>query len=275
VRITPHFPQTFGLTLLAGRTFTDQDNPKTPIAIVSESIAKRYFPDEDAIGKHLCFSDKFAADCAVEIVGIVRDVRYGNVREASPYIVYMPVQQVPPQRGDLQVRTRTDPSVMAAEIERAVRDFDPGVRVVHSVTLHRLVEDSIIPDRLLALLATFFAVLALVLSAAGLYGVTSYGVHRRTREIGVRMALGASSSSVQWMVLREVLMLGVIGAAAGVLAALASARIVRGLLFAVMPTDSVTLAGATIVLILIAALAGLIPARRACRVDPIRALRCD
>jgi predicted permease len=275
VRITPRFPETFGLTLLAGRTFTDRDDPKVPVAIVSESIATRYFPGDRAIGKHLCFSSSFALSCAIEIVGIVRDVRYSNLREASPYVVYLPVQQDLPNRADLQVRTLMDPAPIVADVQKAVRDIEPRVRIVHSVSLERLVEDSIIPDRLLALFATFFAVLALVLSTAGLYGVTSYGVHRRTRELGVRMALGASGRSVQWMVLREVLVLGVIGAAVGVAASLASARVVRGLLFGVVPTDPLIVAGATMVLILVATVAGFVPARRACRVDPMRALRCE
>jgi predicted permease len=275
VRITPRFPETVGLTLLAGRTFSDRDDPTVPVALVSESIARRYFAGDHAIGKHFCFSSSFAVDCAIEIVGIVRDVRYGNLREASPYVVYLSAQQDPPSRADLQVRTRTDPAAMAAQIQKAVRDFDPRLRVVHSVSLERLVEDSIIPDRLLALLATFIAVLALVLSTAGLYGVTAYDVHRRSRELGVRLALGASRRGVQWMVLREVLILGLIGATVGVAASLASVRVVRGLLFEVMPADPATIAGASVVLIVIAAMAGLVPARRACRLDPIRALRCE
>jgi ABC-type antimicrobial peptide transport system permease subunit len=164
---------------------------------------------------------------------------------------------------------------MAAQVQEAVRRYDPGVRVVHTVTLERLVDDSIAQDRLLALLAGFFAALALALSAIGLYGITSCGVHRRASEIGVRIALGASSHDVQWMILRDVLVLVITGAAVGIPAALAAAAVVRGLLFGVTPADPLTIAGATIALILIALVAGYLPARRACRLDPMQALRSE
>jgi predicted permease len=276
VRVTPRFMETLGLSLLAGRTFTERDDRKaSQVAIVSESIARRYFPSANPIGKRFCFDSQFHAKNAIEIVGVVRDVRYSNLREASPYTLYFPLQQSPSPRFDLQVRTLANPVAMAAQVQEAVRRFDPGVRVVHTVTLERLVEDSIAQDRLLALLAGFFAVLALMLSAIGLYGITSYGVHRRTSEIGVRIALGASSRDVQWMVLREVLVLVVAGASVGIPAALAAAGIVSGLLFGVTPADPLTIAGAAITLILIALMAGYLPARRACRVDPMQALRSE
>ena len=276
VRVTPRFTETLGLPLLAGRTFTGRDDHQAPqVAIVSESIARRYFPSANPIGKRFCFDSEFHTKNAIEIVGVVRDVRYSNLREASPYTLYLPLQQSRSQRFDLQVRTLADPGAMAARVQEAVRGYDPGVRVVHTVTLAGLVDDSIAQDRLLALLAGFFAVLALALSAIGLYGITSYGVHRRTSEIGVRIALGASSSDVKWMVLREVLVLVVAGAAVGIPAALAAAGIVRGLLFGVTPVDPLTIAGAALTLILIALLAGYLPARRACRVDPMQALRSE
>jgi ABC-type antimicrobial peptide transport system permease subunit len=176
---------------------------------------------------------------------------------------------------DLQVRTAVDPTAVTAQVQEAVRRFDPGVRVVHTVTLERLVDDSIAQDRLLALLAGFFGVLALVLSSVGLYGITSYGVHRRTNEIGVRMALGASMQSVCRMVLREVLVLVISGAAVGIAAALMAAGIVRGLLFGLTPTDPISIAMATATLVAIALLAGYLPARRASRLEPVRALRCE
>jgi ABC-type antimicrobial peptide transport system permease subunit len=198
------------------------------------------------------------------------------LREASPFTVYLPVeQQSPSHRANLEVRTLADPRVMTAQVQEEIRRFNPQIRVVHTTTLERLVEESIVQDRLLARLSTWFAVLALLLAAVGLYGITSYDVHRRTNEIGLRMALGASKGNVQWMVLREVLVLVIAGAAVGIPAALAAARIVEGLLFNLTPTDPVTVAGATVTLILVAALAGYVPARRATRIDPITALRVE
>lgn len=147
-----------------------------------------------------------------------------------------------------------------------IRRIDPEVRVVHTTTVERLVEESIVQDRLLATLSSWFALLALLLSAVGLYGITSYGVQRRTSEIGVRMALGASNRSVQWMVLREVLVLAAIGAALGIPAALAASGIVQGLLFGLPPTDPLTVATAIIALLLVATVAGYLPARRAASV---------
>jgi predicted permease len=278
VRITPRFPETFGLSLTAGRTFSDRDDRQAPkVAVISESIAKRYFPGQTAVGRRFCFCDRFATtNDAIEIVGVVRDVRYGSLRDASPFTVYIPIEQQPPsRRGDLHVRTHGDPRVMAAQVQEAVRRFNPQIRMVHMTTLDRLVEDSIVQDRLLALLSAAFAVLALVLAAVGLYGITAYGVHRRTNEIGVRMALGASRSDVQWMVLREVLLLVTAGAAVGIPASIAASGLVRSLLFGLTPTDSVTVAGATFVLIVVAALAGYLPARRATRIDPMAALRVE
>lgn len=276
LRISPGFPETFGLSLVAGRTFTDRDDRSAPrVAIVSESIAKRYYPVQDAVAKRFCFSDTFHAACAVEIVGVVKDVRYNSLRQASPFTVYRPVEQEPRVRGDLQVRTLTDPRVMTAQVQDAIRRFNPELRVVHTTTLERLVDDSIVEDRLLSTLSSGFAVLAVVLAAVGLYGITSYGVHRRTNEIGVRMALGASKGDVQWMVLREVLLLVTAGTVVGIPAALAASGIVRGLLFGLTPTDPVTVLVATVMLILVAVVAAYVPARRATRIDPMAALRVD
>lgn len=278
VRITPRFPETFGLSLIAGRTFSDRDDRHAPkVAIVSDSIARRYFPGQSAVGRRFCFCDRFAiANETIEIVGVVRDVRYGSLRDMSPFTVYLPIEQQPlSRRSDLHVRTQGDPRVMAAQVQDAVRRFNPQIRMAHTTTLERLVEDSIVQDRLLAMLSTAFAALALVLAAVGLYGITSYGVHRRTNEIGVRMALGASKGDVQWMVLREVLLLVTAGAAVGIPASIAASGLVRSLLFGLTPTDPVTVAGATFMLIVVAALAGYLPARRATRIDPIAALRVE
>jgi predicted permease len=274
VGITPGFAETLGLTLVSGRPFTTGDHLTAPkVAIVSESIARRYFADSNPVGKRFSFDSTFEPAKAIEIVGVVRDGRWSSLRQVSPYMVYLPFDQAISERADLQVRTWADPMSVMAQVEQALAAHDPDVRVVHAVTLERLVEDSIIQDRLLALLAGSFGVLALLLSSIGLYGITAYGVHRRTGEIGLRMALGASSGSLQWMVLREVLVLALVGAAVGVSAALAASRVVRALLFEVAPTDPWTILVASTVLVGVAAVASYLPAGRACRIDPVRALR--
>jgi predicted permease len=276
VGITPRFTETLGLTLVSGRPFTDRDHRTAPkVAVVSESIARRYFAGDDAIGKRFSFDSTFDPSEAVEIVGVVRDGRWNSLRQASPYLIYLPLEQAFSPRADLQVRSWGDPMAVIPEVQRVLASHDPGVRVTHAVTLDRLVEDSIIQERLLALLAGSFGTLALLLSSLGLYGVTSHGVQQRTSEIGLRLALGASAPNLQWMVLREVLVVALAGAAIGVPAALAAAGVVRTLLFGVAPTDPWIILSATTTLIGVAAAAGYLPARRACQIDPIRALRCQ
>jgi predicted permease len=276
LRISPPFPETVGLPLVAGRLFTDTDGREAPrVALVSESISRRYFATSDAVGQRLCFSDRFAADCAIAIVGVVKDVRYSSLRESSPYTVYLPVLQDPRNRGDLIVRTAGDPNVMMGAVLDEVRRFNPEIRIVRTTTLDRLVDESIVQDRLLATLSAWFASVALLLAMIGLYGLTSYAVRRRTNEIGIRMALGAPGSAVRWLVLREVLALTIGGALVGVPAAIAASRFVGSLLFDVTPTDAATVAGATLTLIAIALLAGALPARRAAKVDPLVALRSE
>ena len=274
LRISAPFPETVGLSLVAGRRFTDADGRDTPrVALISESIARRYYGTIDAVGRRLCFSDRFAPDCAVAIVGVVKDVHYASLRESSPFTVYVPVLQELRSRGDLLVRTAGDPDVIAGRVLEEVRRFNPEIRVVRTTTLDRLVDESIVQDRLLATLSAWFAGAALLLAMIGLYGLTSYAVRQRTNEIGIRMALGASSSSVRWMVLREVLGLTIGGAVVGIPAAIAAARFVHSLLFDVTPTDAAAVAAATLTLIAVAVLAAAAPARRAAKVDPVVALR--
>jgi predicted permease len=273
---TPHFAETLGLSLTAGRHFTDSDDRRAAqVAMVSESIARRYFPGANPIGKRFSFDSSFQGGNAIAIVGVVRDVRYSNLREASPYTLYLPLRQNPSRRFDLQVRTWTDAQAIILQVQEVIRQYDSGVRVVHAVTLDRLVEDSIAQDRLLALLAGCVATLALMLAAVGVFGSTSYGVNRRINEIGVRLALGASPQSIKLMVLLEVLVPGITGAAIGIGAALVASDAVRGLLFGLRPTDPLSIGVAGVVLAVVAFVAGFLPARRACRVDPIQALRYE
>jgi len=274
VSTTPDFVDTLGLSLVAGRAFSSRDVAESPrVAIVSESIARRYFPDGPAVGRRFAFDSTFQPANAVEIVGVVRDVHYNNLRTASPYTVYLPFAQVPSQRMDLQVRTHLDAMAMASQVQEVIRRHDPGVRIVHTVTLDRLVADSIAQDRLLALLGGWVAVMALALSAIGIVGVTAHAVERRTPEIGLRVALGASMGQVRWSVLRETAVLIVTGGLAGAILAFAASDAVRGLLFDLTPADPLTLLASGLVLVVIASVAAYLPARHASRIDPWRALQ--
>jgi predicted permease len=276
LKVTHRFIPTLGLRLLAGRDFQPQDDEKAPrVAIVSESIAKRFFGVKNAVGRRLSFSERFDPSDAIEIVGVVKETKYDDLKADAPLALYVPLYQDLTNRVDLQIRTVGDPDSLVPRIREAVQDVDRNLRIRLVASLDQLVDDSIVQDRLITHLSGFFALLALALSAVGLYGVTTYGVARRTGEIGIRMALGARGSDILWMVLREAVSLAFIGAALGVLCSLASMRLIRSLLFGLSPTDMASITIAIIVLFSVVLLATYFPARRASRVDPMVALRYE
>ncbi len=276
LKVTHRFIPTLGLRLLAGRDFQPQDDEKSPrVAIVSDSIAKRFFSGQNAVGRRLSFSERFDPAGAVEIAGVVKETKYDDLKADAPLALYVPLYQDLTNRVDLQIRTVGDPDGLVPRIREAVQEVDRNLRIRLVASLDRLVDDSIVQDRLITHLSGFFALLALALSAVGLYGVTTYGVARRTGEIGIRMALGARGNDILWMVLREAVSLAFIGATLGVLSSLASMRLIRSLLFGLSPTDVLSIPTATIVLFSVVLLATYFPARRASQVDPIVALRYE
>ena len=277
-RVSPGYFETLGIPLLRGRTITRGDIPGAPRAVVvNRTFADRYFPSGDAIGHTFKVADP-AVIGTWQIVGIVGDAKYNSLSEKPQPFAYLSVAQL---TGDdryaytLQVRSAGDPAKIAGEVRRALAEIDPSLPVLETFTIADDVDQMIEVPTLISKLSGFFAVLALVLAAIGLYGVISYNVSRRTSEIGVRMALGAQRQRVRWMILRESLLLLLIGAAIGLPASLASNRLIQAGLFEVSPTDPLTLICAVTLISIVILGAAWLPARRATRIDPMVALRYE
>jgi predicted permease len=276
--ILPDFFHTLGVPLLAGREFTERDNETAPpVVILNESMARFYFGGANPIGRHVAFGQQ--TGFPVEVVGVVRDFESGNPRAAGMprMLTFFPYRDRSSANNLIimcvNVRTHGDPNTMAQNIRRELRAADPSLAVLKINTVDRQLDDVLAQERLLAALATFFGAIAVLLACLGLYGLLAHMTARRTSEIGVRMALGATSGGVLAMVLRDGLWLVLAGVVVGVPAAIAGTRWMESRLFGVRPTDPVALAGAALLLAAVAALAGLVPARRASRIDPIAALR--
>ncbi len=270
-QIGPQFFATFGLPLLAGREFNTQDTPESPkVVIVNQSLARRFFGAESPLGRRITLENYKD----LEIVGVAADAKYRTLKEAPPQTAYLPFSQYNTLRErTLCVRAAGSTSALIAALRREVRSLDPQLPVFNVKTFAEQISESVSRERLVALLSSFFGFFALLLTSLGLYGVMANGVTRRTREIGIRMALGAQTRNVLWLVLRETLLLVCVGVAVGLPVALAATRLTEGLLFGLTPNDPLTLALAVVVMVVIAALAGYVPARRAAHVDPLRALR--
>jgi predicted permease len=274
--VTPGFFPTLGLRLLGGRDFDwSDDEQHPPLAIVSRSLAERLFLDGDAIGQRIRFGvmPEFQT---LEIVGIADNARLFDLREAASYVVYLPYQQHSKmaQYGGLLIRASgaTDALVRGAgaEIESLGHEYAFRTRTVAQVT-----DQILVPERVTAWLSSFFGGLALLLTCVGLYGLMSYTVTGRTREIGIRLALGAQRGEVLRGVLREATVLALSGVAIGIPSALAASRLVTSMLFGISPGDLSTMAAVTLLLVVVALIAGSVPARRASAIDPIVALRTE
>jgi predicted permease len=270
---SPAYFQTIGMTRLSGRFFTGADDLSAPpVAVVNLSMARHYFPDADPVGRRVSLD---AGRTWITVVGIVNDVRQYGLASAPADELYQPFARTGPLSGTLLLRTAGDPNAFAQRIPAIVREVDPRQPVSRIQTLEAIRSRSLAPPRLTAMLVTLFAVVALVVTAAGIAGVVSFSVHQRTTEIGVRMALGAPRASVTRMIVRRGLTPVMIGLGLGLVSALLMTRVVARLLFAVEPTDPLTYAAVIVVLAMVAALACLVPARRAAAIDPIAALRAD
>jgi len=266
--------QTMGIRLLQGRDFTGQDNENTPLAvIVNEAFARRHLAGEDALGKRESF--RGANGPWSEIVGVVRDSKYRTLGESPRPSAYVPLAQNHETGMTLQVRTASNPVSIAASVRREVQALDPNLAVTNLQSLSDVVAASLFAARMGAALLAIFGFLALLLAAIGLYGVMSYAVSRRTREIGIRMALGAGTGNVLRLVLKEGLMLVGGGVAAGLIVAAAATRLLASFLYGVSPLDATTFAAIPLVLAVVALLASYLPARRAAKVDPMVALRYE
>jgi len=268
---------TFGIPLVAGRTFTAADSKDAPlVAIINEAAARMYFRGRNPIGATI-ESGTGARQRVYEIVGVVGDARHMSVRQEVPRFLYLPLAQRRERLGQmtLAVKSAGNPGRMLAAVEREVRSVGSDILVTETMTMQQQVDAALVQERLLAAMGGFFSVLALVLSAVGLYGLLAHVVGQRTSEIGIRMALGADRGAVVWMILGRSLWLVAAGIAVGVPAALMAARPLAALLYGLEPTDFRTVAGGVLVLVVSAVVASLIPARRASRIDPITALRAE
>ena len=277
--VGPSYCETLGLPLVLGRQIGLQDTPASAkVAVVNQAFAETFFRGENPVGRRFGFGDEEKDAGDLEIVGVIGDAKYDNAKDKPEPTSYRPILQVQDQgaySSNLEIRTEGDPSAAASEVRSAIGQVDDKLPVVGVATFSKQLADSLRQERLVAEIVSFFGVLALILACVGLYGVMAHAVARRTNEIGIRMALGAESNSILWMVLRETLILVVTGIAIGVPVALGGARMISTQLYGLSAADPLTLAGAVILLMVVAGLAGYLPARRASRVDPMVALRYE
>jgi predicted permease len=272
-QVGPGYFTNVGIPLLLGRDFTESDNERAPrVAVINDRMARFYFPNQNPLGK-LITGD----DMALTIVGVSTDARDHGLRvdiNRRMYVSYLqPIDGL--TTANFEVRTSVPAARMTPMLRSAVREVAPSMPVLSIKALTRLIDESLVQERLIARLSVLFGIVAVILASVGLYGVLSYAVVRRTNEIGIRMAIGAFPRSIVWMVLRETLLLVSIGIVCGIPIALALTRFVSSLLFGLQPNDALTIAAVVVLMVVIAIAAATAPARRAAAVDPLSALRCE
>ncbi len=266
--------QTLSIPLLRGRDFNAQDVESAPgVVIINETFAKRYFPNQDPMGQRVSLNG--AQGPWLEVVGLARDGKYITLGEAPAPFLYQPLAQRHESGMVLLVRTNGDPASYVAAVRGEVQSIERNLPLTNARTMPELLSTSLFPARMGAVLLGVFGLLALLLAAVGLYGVMSYSVSRRTREIGIRMALGAQRGDVLRLVLRESMTLVAAGMLLGLIAAFAATRLLAGFLYGVSPTDPAAFTGITGLLAAVALIASLVPARRAAQVDPMVALKYE
>ncbi|HKE04237.1 MAG TPA: ABC transporter permease, partial [Blastocatellia bacterium] len=284
----PGYFQAMGVPLRAGRDFTERDTPDAPgVIILNETLARRHWPSEDPIGKRVTLDDPRDNSRAPQwftVVGVVKDVKQNSWTDAPLNEIYLPFQQ---SRGfyagtaghfasmTMVIRTTVEPQSLAMAAQETVRSLDRNLPVSNLASMEQVIVDTLWQQRFNLQLIGIFAALALALAAVGLYGVMSYSVAQRTREVGLRMALGARRKDVLTLVVGQGMKLALVGVSLGLLASVALTRLMEKLLFGVSATDFSTFAAIAVLLTSVALLAALVPARRATKVDPIVALRCE
>src|SRR5690242_13992510 len=273
VPASPRYFSVMGIPLLHGRLFNESDSSSSvPVTLISEALAKRYFRDEDPLGRHLTFGFPANGVVSREIVGIVGDIHDVSLGKEPGPMLYVPFAQAPLYGGEVVVKSGLTPSAVVGAIRAATQGFDKNLPVTDIMTLPEALNASVAQPRFRTLLLGLFGAVALILAAVGIFGVISYSVSRRTHELGIRMALGAQRGTVLGMVLRETLTLTLLGIAIGFPCAVATARLITHLLFKVTPYDALTLAVVPVALALVGVFAGYVPARRATKVEPMVAL---
>ena len=284
--ISPDYFRTLGIPILSGRAFSDHDADETRgVVIVSERFAQRFWPGQDPLGKQIrpefppteAFWLPFSANLPLTVVGVTTSIKEDGLDDAAMPMpqIYLPYQQNPSQIMHLLVRTGGPPTQWTSAVRGAVASVDSDQPVSEIRTMEEVVAESFTRRSVIGYLLGVFAVCALVLAAMGIYGVLAYSVTRRTQEIGIRMALGARRATVIGMVVGQAMRLVLLGIAIGLGAAFGLSRSLSRLMFGAHMYDAGTWAGVTLLLLLVAVLASYIPARRATKVDPLNALRCE
>ncbi len=301
-RVSGQYFETAGISIVAGRPFNDADTANSQkVAVINQTLASHFFPKGDAVGRSLII-DSDGVKGPWQIVGIARDTKSGNPRDTDPArMTYIPLAQIDPlvpadsstpaaagvakptateENQDrfasmILVRTTGDPVHSVTDLRAAVASVDPNLPLLSITTIHDQMSNFMTHDELISSLTGLFSLLALLLAAIGLYGVMSYNVVRRTNEIGIRIALGAQTPAVQWMILNESLLLLAIGVGLGLPLTLLATKSIKGQLFGLSALDPITFTVALIVVSVMTLLAAWLPARRATKVDPMVALRCD
>ena len=268
--------KTLRIPLLAGRQYDAGDGANgQKVTIVNQAFVKRFFPNGDALGKRVTFGCEVPGDLCRTIVGVVGNIRQESITDAAIPEMYVPFAQMPLNGATVIVRTSSNPFALVETVRKEVLAIDQNQPIFDVKTLSQRVDDAVAVSRSLMVLFSAFAVLALVLGAVGIYGIVSYSVTQRTHEIGIRMALGARAGNVLSLILKNGLILVLVGIAIGIAGALALTRFLTTLLFGVTPTDGVTFVIVSIFFFVIAMIASLIPALRATKVDPLIALRYE
>lgn len=276
VTVTPGYFETMRIPLLSGRDFTELDDANAPdVVIVNRRLAQQYWPGQSAIGKRLKYGARESDSPWLTVVGVVGDVKQRGLARETRLETYRPQSQTAARRMSLAVRTAGPPSALTAGVQSAIWSVDPDQAIFAVLPMEDIVLAESRPGGVLAGLLTAFAVIALLLASVGLYGTMSHDVSQRTHEIGIRVAVGAGSSQVLSLVIQRALLLTVAGILAGVGLALLLGKGLRAILYGVSPTDLFTLIGAAVTLLMVGLIASYLPARRATKVDPMVALRCE
>jgi macrolide transport system ATP-binding/permease protein len=277
-KIGAGFFSALGSPVIRGREFGPQDTATSRrVTVVNERFAQFFFHGEDPIGRRIWIDDPKYLDKPMEVIGVVRDVRHRDLDKPVPPTYYRPYSQTDEALIMVQVaiRTAVDPAAMTDTVRAEIKSYNSGLPISSIKTMDYLVDSTISSEIIIAKLSSFFGIVALLLACIGLYGVMSYTVAGRTREIGVRMALGAQRGNVLTLVMREAMLLVTIGIAAGIPIAMLSTRLINSMLFGLQNTDPLSLAVVVVVLAAVGAVASVIPARRATKVDPMVALRYE
>ncbi|MEA2562154.1 MAG: putative transport system permease protein [Acidobacteriota bacterium] len=258
-----------GIRLLRGRKFTGADGPESPpVAIINQTLARQHWPEQNPVGQML-----LSGETQIQIVGVVGDVRNAGLAKPSEPEVYLPHSQRPRRGVALVVRTVSDPALLAGAVRGAIREMDPSQPITEIATLEQILSESVTPQRFLALLLSIFSAMALILAGLGIYGVLSFVASQRTREVGIRIAMGADRRDILRLIIGQGVGVALLGVVLGLAASLALTRVLASLLYEVSPTDAATFSAVAAVLVMVALLASYIPARRAAGTNPMITLR--